>query len=60
MSRTSLRRTLEAVDTQPIVLVVVLAGSNLERSIAKQVQSKASNYRAATQSFFRTGAKWER
>jgi hypothetical protein len=41
MSRTSLRRTLEALSTQPIALVVALAGSNLERSIAKQAQSKS-------------------
>jgi hypothetical protein len=41
MSRTSLRRTLEAIDTQPIALVVALAGSDLERSIAKQALSKS-------------------
>jgi hypothetical protein len=48
MSRTSPRRTLEAIDTQPIALVVALAGSDLECSTAKQALSKSveppSNY----------------
>jgi hypothetical protein len=54
MFRPSLRRTLEAIDTQAITLIVPLAGSDLKRSIA---QSKASNCRAATHCM---RAKWER
>jgi hypothetical protein len=41
MSRTSQRRTLEAIETQAIALIVALAESDLKRSVAKQAQSKS-------------------
>src|SRR5262249_5248184 len=40
MFRRSPRCTLEAIDTQSITLVAPVAGSYLERSTAKQAQSK--------------------
>jgi hypothetical protein len=40
MSRTSTRRILKAIEIQPIALVVA-SGPDLERSAAKQAQSKS-------------------
>jgi hypothetical protein len=59
MSRTSLRRILKAIDTQAIAVVVALAGSDLERSIGKRAQSKASNCLAATP-LLSQPSKWQR
>ena len=40
MLRRSPRRTLEAIVTQAVALIVALAGSDLKRSVTKQAQSK--------------------
>jgi hypothetical protein len=41
MLRRSPRRTLKAIITQAVALVVALAGSDLKRSVTKQAQSKS-------------------
>jgi hypothetical protein len=41
MLRRSPRRTLEAIVTQAVALIVALAGSDLKRSVTKQAQSKS-------------------
>jgi len=41
MLRRSPRRTLEAIVTQAIALIVALAGSDLKRSVTKRAQSKS-------------------
>ena len=41
MLRRSPRRTLKAIITQAVALIVALAGSDLKRSVTKQAQSKS-------------------
>ena len=48
MLRRSPRRTLEAIVTQAVALIVALGKTDLKRSATKQAQSKASNCRAVT------------
>jgi hypothetical protein len=69
MLRRSPRRTLEAIVTQAIALIVALGGSNLKRSLTKQPQSKSIElpgsrydisllYACAVATFSR--ARWQR
>jgi len=59
------RRTLEAIVTQAIDLIIALARSDFKRSGAKQAQSTKNTElsRAATTSFFQiifhTPARWQ-
>jgi hypothetical protein len=48
MLRRSPRRTLEAIVTQAVALIVALGKTDLKRSATKQAQSKASNCPAVT------------
>jgi hypothetical protein len=41
MLRRSPRRTLKAIITQAVALIVALAGSDLKRSVTKRAQSKS-------------------
>jgi hypothetical protein len=41
MLRRSSRRTLKAIITQSVALIVALAGSDLKRSVTKQAQSES-------------------
>ena len=62
MLRRSPRRTLEAIVTQAVALIVALGKTELKRSATKQAQSKALNCRAVTRrevaAFSR--ARWQR
>jgi hypothetical protein len=69
MLRRSPRRTLEAIATQAVALIVALGGSNFKRSLTKQAQSKnielpgsrhdiSLSYARAVATFAR--ARWQR
>jgi len=59
MFHRSLRRTLEAIVTPAIAVMIALAGSDFSApGRSRRNQQKTPNSRAATTSFFHTTAQW--